>query len=235
VHPAFFSARAKQRVLILGGGDGLALREVLKHPQVSHVTLVELDPGMIRLAREAEFLRTLNGGALFDPRVHVVQRDALVWLDRELGPQSARYDIVIVDFPDPNNFSLGKLYTTWFYTLLQKALHEESVLAVQSTSPLFARRSYWCVVETMRSAGLFALPYHALVPSFGEWGYVLAKRHRFAAPSAVALSGLRYLNDETLRALFAFSPDMGPLEVEPNRLNNQLLVHYYQEDWQRWN
>jgi spermidine synthase len=234
VHPALFAATRRERVLVLGGGDGLAVREVLRHPEVRQVTLVELDPGMIRLARESEFLRRLNGDALQDPRVSVVERDALVWLDREL-PHDARYDVVVVDFPDPNNFSLGKLYTTWFYKLLQKVLHEESVVAVQSTSPLFARKSFWCVVESMRSAGLATLPYHALVPSFGEWGYVLAKRAPFQAPTHVTLSGLRYLNDETLRALFVFSPDMAPLEVEPNQLNNQLLVQYYDEDWQRWN
>jgi len=235
VHPALFAAQRKQRVLVLGGGDGLAVREILKHAEVEQVTLVELDPGMIRLARESELLRTLNGDALSDPRVQVVERDALVWLDRELSEQSPRFDVAIVDFPDPNNFSLGKLYTTFFYALLQKALHDESIVAVQSTSPLFARKSFWCVVESMRSAGLFALPYHALVPSFGEWGYVLAKRRPFAPPAHVSLAGLQYLNDDTLQALFKFGPDIGSVAVEPNRLNNQLLVHYYEQDWGRWN
>jgi spermidine synthase len=231
VHPAMFSAEKRQRVLVLGGGDGLAVREILRHPEVEHVTLVELDPGMVRLARESQALRELNDEAFSDPRVEVVVNDALVWLDRELRD---RYDVLIVDFPDPNNFSLGKLYSTWFYALLQKAMHERSVVSVQSTSPLFARRSYWCVVETMRAAGLHALPYHALVPSFGEWGFVLASKHELAAPTHVTLPGLRYLDDESLRALFLFAPDMAPLEVEPNRLNNQLLVQYYEQDWSRW-
>jgi spermidine synthase len=168
-------------------------------------------------------------------------RDALVWLDREVDQQ---YDVLIVDFPDPNNFSLGKLYSTWFYALLQKAMHDDSVVSVQSTSPLFARKSFWCVVASMRAVGLSTLPYHALVPSFGEWGYVLAKKSppgarasasAFLAPSHVSLKGLRYLDDDSLRALFLFSPDMGPLPVEPNRLNNQLLVQYYEQDWDRWN
>ena len=231
VHPAFFSARKKQSVLVLGGGDGLAVREILKHPEVQHVTLIELDPGMIRLARESQALRELNQDALSDPRVEVIVRDALVWLDREV---KQTYDVVIVDFPDPNNFSLGKLYSTWFYALLQKAMHDETVVSVQSTSPLFARKSFWCVVSTMRTAGLFTLPFHALVPSFGEWGYVLARKQPFAPPSQVSLTGLRYLDDDSLRALFLFSADMGPLPVEPNRLNNQLLVQYYEQDWGRW-
>jgi len=232
VHPAMLSARRKQRVLVLGGGDGLAVREIFKHPEVEHVTLVELDPGMFRLAREAEALRTLNEDALHDPRVELVLRDALVWLDREIEKP---FDVVIVDFPDPNNFSLGKLYSTWFYHLLHKAMHDDTVVSVQSTSPLFARKSYWCVVESMRATGLFTLPYHALVPSFGEWGYVLAKKTPLAPPTHVSMSGLRYLDDESLRALFLFSPDMAPLPVEPNRLNNQLLVQYYEQDWDHWN
>jgi spermidine synthase len=232
VHPALFAAARRRSVLVLGGGDGLAVREILKHEEVEQVTLVELDPGMVRLARESEALRKLNHDALTDPRVKVVLRDALVWLDRELEQQ---YDVVIVDFPDPNNFSLGKLYSTWFYQLLQKAMHDDSVVSVQSTSPLFARKSFWCVVESMRAVGLFTLPYHALVPSFGEWGYVLAKKRTFVAPTHVTLAGLRYLDDDSLRALFLFSPDMGPVPVEPNRLNNQLLVQYYEQDWDRWN
>ncbi|HEY6877713.1 MAG TPA: polyamine aminopropyltransferase [Polyangiales bacterium] len=230
VHPAMFSAAHKRKVLVLGGGDGLAVREILRHPEVEQVTLVELDPGMIRLAH-SEPLRKLNDEALADPRVNVVLQDALVWLDRDVQDP---YDVLIVDFPDPNNFSLGKLYSTWFYKLLQKAMHRESVVSVQSTSPLFARKSFWCVVETMRSVGLSALPYHALVPSFGEWGFVLAQKNAFSPPAHVTLEGLRYLDDDSLRALFLFGPDIGPLPVEPNRLNNQLLVQYYEQDWSRW-
>jgi spermidine synthase len=230
VHPAMFAAKQKARVLVLGGGDGLAVREILKHPEVREVTLVELDPGMIRLAREAEALRALSDDALADARVQVVIADALVWLDRTLDRQ---FDVLIVDFPDPNNFSLGKLYSTWFYQLLQKAMHDQSVVSVQSTSPLVARKSYWCVVETMRTVGLSVRPYHSLVPSFGEWGYVLAMKHPFDQPSEVTLSGLRYLDADSMRALFLFSPDMGPLPVEPNRLNNQRLVQYYEQDWSR--
>jgi spermidine synthase len=232
VHPAFAAAQRHTRVLVLGGGDGLAMREILKYPDVEAVTLVDLDPEITRLATESELLRELNHDALHDPRVNVVSADAMVWLDREVRD---RYDVLIVDFPDPNNFSLGKLYTTWFYHLLQKAMHEDSVVAVQSTSPLFARNSFWCVVETMRAAGLSTQPYHAPVPAFGEWGYVLARRAPFDRPTHLRLEGLRYLNDETLRSLFIFAEDMGPVPVEPNRLNNQLLVQYYEQDWGHWN
>jgi spermidine synthase len=232
VHPAFAAARQRAHVLVLGGGDGLAVREVLKHPEVQSVTLVDLDPAMTRLARQSELLRALNQNALSDPRVKVIAADALVWLDRKV---KQTYDVLIVDFPDPNNFSLGKLYTTWFYGLLQKAMHAHSIASVQSTSPLLARQSYWCVVETMKATGLHVQPYHALVPSFGEWGYVLAKKTAFAAPKQLGVRGLSFLNDASLAGMFVFAADMTRVAVEPNRLNNQLLVQYYEQDFSRWN
>ena len=88
------------------------------------------------------------------------------------------FDFAIVDFPDPSNFSLGKLYTTTFYRLLAQHLAPDGVFVVQATSPLFARQSYWCIVTTIEQSGLAAAPYHVYVPSFGEWGFVLAGRTR---------------------------------------------------------
>jgi spermidine synthase len=232
VHPAFAAAPVHRRVLVLGGGDGLAAREVYRYPDVEQVTLVDLDPAMTKLGKEMALLRELNEGALDDARTEIINADALVWLDREV---QQKYDVILVDFPDPNNYSLGKLYSTWFYTLLQKTMHANTVVSVQSTSPLFARQSYWCVVQTIEASGLFAKPYHALVPAFGEWGYVLAKTSAFSPPQHLDIQDLRYLDDATLRSLFVFGKDMQRLPVAANRLNNQLLVHYYEEDWGRWN
>lgn len=233
VHPAFAVARAKRSVLVLGGGDGLAVREILRHPEVESVTLVDLDRGMTELARTLPVLRDLNGGSLEDPRVRVVNDDAMVWLGegREGAPRA--FDVVVVDFPDPNNFALGKLYTTRFYRLLRQRLAEGAVVTVQSTSPLVARRSFWCVVRTLEAAGFVTRPYHAFVPSFGEWGYVLASLEPVPVPSRVP-GGLRYLTDATVASLFEIAPDMGPVPVEVNRLNNQMLVRYYEDEWQRW-
>ncbi len=231
VHPAFVLRPAARRVLVLGGGDGLAVREILRHPSVSEIVLVDLDPEMTRLAVENPLIRDLNGSSLLDPRVHVVNEDALIWLGRE---GSGLFDVAFVDFPDPHNFSLGKLYTTRFYGLLRRRLDPEGVVAVQSTSPLLARRSFWCINRTLEAAGFQVRPYHALVPSFGEWGFALAALRPFEAPRAV-MSGLRYLDEGTLASLFVLGPDMAPVEAEVNRLNNQALVRYYEEEWRRWN
>ena len=233
VHPAFSVAAKKEDVLVLGGGDGLAVREILRHPEVKSVTLVDLDKGMTELARELPLLRELNQRSLFDPRVRVVNDDAMVWIAADHEGVPKKFDVVIVDFPDPNNFALGKLYTVRFYRLLLERLAEGGVVSVQSTSPLVARRSFWCVVRSIEAAGFTARPYHALVPSFGEWGFVLAGRGALALPSHVP-GGLKYLTDATVASLFDIAPDMSSVPVEVNRLNNQMLVRYYEEEWQRW-
>lgn len=230
VHPALQVAREPRRVLILGGGDGLAAREVLRHPSVREVVLVDLDPGMTRLAVENPLLRDLNEASLADPRVRVVNEDAFVWI----GEGRDRFDVALVDFPDPHSFSLGKLYTTRFYRMLRQRLGPESVVAVQSTSPLVARQSFWCVARTLEAAGFHVRPYHALVPSFGEWGFVLASPSPFSPPTTVP-PGLRYLDEPTLASLFVLGPDMAAVDTEVNRLDNQVLVRYYEDEWRRWN
>lgn len=229
VHPAFASVTSPRRVLILGGGDGLALREVLKYSSVEQVTLVDLDREMTRLARSFDRLTKLNGRSLFDRRVHVVNDDAMVWLARNRGT----FDVVVVDFPDPNNFSLGKLYTTRFYRLLRARLAPGGAVAVQCTSPLHARRSYWCIVRTMESVGFHVQPYQTTVPSFGVWGFAVAKLRPFDRPQTVS-APVRYLDEPTLASLFVFPPDMGPVPVEINQLDNQILVRYYEEEWRSW-
>ena len=226
VHPGLASLPGARRVLVLGGGDGLALREILKYPDVESITLVDLDPEMTRLFSTHPYLASLNQHSLTNPRVHVINADAFVWLDRS----SDSYDFIVVDFPDPTNYSLGKLYTTAFYRLMAKHLSAQGVAVVQSTSPLFARQSYWCIVETLKQAGLKTYPYHLYVPSFGEWGFVLAGLHPFEPPATLP-GQLRYLSVSTVPQLFQFPNDMLPVDAEPNRLNDQVLVRYYEHDW----
>ncbi|HSC87756.1 MAG TPA: polyamine aminopropyltransferase [Polyangiaceae bacterium] len=228
VHPAIATLpRPPRSVLILGGGDGLAVRELLKHPSVAEVTLVDLDPAMTALGRDFPLLVSLNGGSLRDPRVHVRNEDAFVFL-RE---NQRRFDLVIVDFPDPNNFHLGKLYTRYFYRLLSRALGEDGVAAVQSTSPLLSRRSFWCIVETMRAAELQVRPYQIQLPSFSQWGFVLAKNAPFAEPTTLPRVPLRFLSDDGMPSLFRFSPDIAEVPSEVNRFDNQVLVRTYEAEW----
>jgi len=229
VHPALMLANSPRRVLVLGGGDGLAVREILKHPSVESVTLVDLDPDMTMLSRRFPSLADLNQHAFDNPRVRVVNEDAMIWLER----QNELYDAAIIDFPDPNNFALGKLYTTRFYRLLKEHLAPEAAVAVQCTSPLFARSSYWCIVRTIEAAGFKVKPYSTAVPSFGIWGFALARLSEFEPPQH-APAGLRFLDDRALQAMFVLSADLAPVPVEINRLDNQVLVRYYESEWKRF-
>jgi spermidine synthase len=180
VHPGLATLPGARRVLVLGGGDGLAVREILKYPQVEKITLVDLDPAMTRLFSTAAALRKLNQDSLSSPKVKVINADALKWLEES----DDQFDFVVVDFPDPSNFAIGKLYSSAFFRLLEKHLSEGALAAIQSTSPLYARQSFWCVVTTLESVGLNVTPYHARVPSFGDWGFVLAGRRAYTPPPA---------------------------------------------------
>ena len=254
VHPVMAAHGAPKKVAVLGGGDGMAVREILKYPSVESVTLVELDPNMTRLFAEHETLSTLNGGALKSPKLKIVNTDAFKWLQdgdtsaagppqgasAPLGGSEPRaagsvgadnlYDVIVVDFPDPTNFAIGKLYTNSFYALLDKRLAASGYAVVQTTSPLIARQSFWTVATTIESVGLTATPYHAHVPSFGEWGYIIASRRPFRTPDALP-EGLRFLTPQTLPLMFDFPKDMARVPTEVNRLSNQTLVTTYEREW----
>jgi spermidine synthase len=230
VHPAMAAHGAPKRVLVLGGGDGMAAREVLKYASVEQVTLVELDPHVTRLFTTNPLLATLNAQALKSPKLRVVNADAFAWLEtnREV------FDVIVIDFPDPTNFALGKLYTTTFYQRAEQALAASGWLVVQTTSPLVARRSFWTVNATLEAVGLSTTPYHVHVPSFGEWGFIIAGRRPWRTPPTLP-EGLRFLTLQGLPGLLHFPPDMARVPAEPNRLSNQVLVQVFEEEWGRAN
>ncbi|MFM9879941.1 MAG: polyamine aminopropyltransferase [Burkholderiaceae bacterium] len=228
VHPAMAGHGAPKKVAVLGGGDGMAVREVLKYASVESVTLVELDPAMTRLFSSQSALVSLNGGALSSAKVQVVNADAFKWLE----DTQDTFDVIVVDFPDPTNFSIGKLYTASFYALLEARLSASGYAVVQTTSPLVARQSFWTVVTTLESVGLRTAPYHANVPSFGEWGFIVAGRRPWRLPAQLP-SGLRFLTLPGLPSLFDFPADMARVPAEVNRLSNQVLVGIYEREWGR--
>ncbi len=135
IHPGLSSVPAPRRVLVLGGGDGLAVREILKYPQIESVTLVDLDPEMTRLFATHPMLTALNQKSLSSPKVHIINADAFPWVDSNTDS----FDFIVIDFPDPTNYSLGKLYTTAFYKAAARHLSVQGLMVVQSTSPMFAR------------------------------------------------------------------------------------------------
>ena len=226
VHVGLASIDAPRTVLVLGGGDGLAVREILKYPSVESISIVDLDAEMTELFSKHDALNFLNAGALNSPKVHVVNDDAFVWL----RSNEKKYDFIAVDFPDPSNYSIGKLYSNTFYKLLRDALNETGVAVVQSTSPYVAKKSFWCVDSTLRSVGLLTTPYHAYVPSFGEWGFVIATKRPFSIPDQFP-KGLKFVNPATVKNMVDFPQDMKIAVSDVNKLNNQILVRYFEDEW----
>ncbi|QNP62063.1 polyamine aminopropyltransferase [Streptomyces genisteinicus] len=231
VHPAMSGEHSS--VLILGGGDALALREVLRYDDVEKVTLVDLDPAMTRLARSFGPLRDLNGRALADPRVTAVNADAFNWL----RDARERYDTVVIDFPDPDTAALAKLYSVEFYHLLRKVLGPDSQVVVQAGSPFFAPKSYWSIQATIAAAGYGTTPYQVDVPSFGNWGYVLARPGGDGAPALRLADGvppLRFLDDAVLRAAAVFPVDRRPQKVRASTLMDPVVLEYSRHEWKNY-
>lgn len=228
VHPAMASAKNPAHVLVLGGGDGLAVRELLKYPAVQHIQLVDLDAAMTKIFSTNKILTAINNDAFSNKKVTVTNADAFSWLKAS----KQLFDVIIIDFPDPSSFSVGKLYSNTFYKLVYAALAADGVAVVQSTSPFVAPKSYWCINKTLQSVGFSTVPYHNYVPSFGEWGYTIAtKDSSYIAPSNF-IPGLKFLNASTMQQMLIFPEDMTtkqPLLV--NKLNNQELVQYFETEW----
>lgn len=229
VVPPLMACRSPKHVLVLGGGDGLAVKLLLKDPRVEKITLVELDPEMIRIFRDHPEIAKLNNYSLRSPKVEVLMGDAFTWL----ADSKRMFDLAYVDFPDPNNYSVGKLYTTHFYKRLAGHLNPGGLFVVQSSSPLAARKSYWCVVSSIEAAGMRVLPYHVYVPSFGEWGFALAGRELPVVGKTLPFP-TRFLDSEELARMEHFPHDMSRIPVAVNRLFDQVLVRYFQDDWSRY-
>jgi spermidine synthase len=218
VYPAL--GAGARSVLVLGGGDGLAARELLRAPGVENIVQVDLDPAVIELARST--MRYANGGSLENPRVHIVTGDAMKWL-REKPP---KFDAVIVDLPDPDTPVLGRLYSTEFYALVSRALAPGGLMVVQSGSPYSTPTAFWRTISTITAAGYAVTPYHVYVPTFGDWGFALARRGDTAPHPTLPrnVPSLRFLNPSVLDAATVFAPDVQPRTLEPSTLEHPRIV-----------
>ena len=231
VHPAMSSGSGRhEQVLVLGGGDGLVAREVLRHPDVERLVQVELDPAMTDLARDLGALAGVNDGALEDPRVELVHDDAFTWTADRARAGERRFDVVVVDFPDPDRLDLVRLYSEEMYRAIGAVLAPGGRVVVQAGSPYFAREAFWSVERTVAAAGFSTVPYHVDVPSFGDWGFVLGGREPLR-PALDAEVATRFLTDEVLAAAQVFGADVGPVDVEVNTVDNPVLAEYTERGW----
>lgn len=219
-----------KKVLILGGGDGLAARELLKYNEVEKIVLVDIDKEMTDLCTNDIQISKLNKEALKSEKVSIINQDAYLFIQEN----EEKFDVIIIDFPDPNNESLNKLYTNVFYQYIQSNMTENGVMVCQSTSPYYAKKSYWCINKTIQTQFQTVIPYHLQVPTFGEWGFNLAfngnnQRHDLSVDT-------QYLTNENIPALFYFGKDeLIDLEtIEVNNIFKPSLITYYNEEVQKW-
>lgn len=232
IHVPFSLAPVKENILVLGGGDGLAVREILKYPQVKHITLIDLDPEMIKLAKTNKAFKKLNKGSFLNPKVTIKLEDAFKFLENS----SSLYDVVIADLPDPNNTALSRLYSKEFHKLINKNLSKTGIFVTQATSPFFAKESFWCVNQTAKEAGFKHIyPYHAYVPSFGDWGFVMASNIKLDPKNIDIKVPVKYLDNETAVNLFNFEKDLYVKNIKYSSLDKPEILNYYLKGWKYWN
>ena len=230
VHPAMSLAASHEQVLIIGGGDGLVAREVLKYSDVKGVTLVDIDPAMTHMAQTFGPVVTLNKNSLNDPRVHILNQDGYKFL----ADSSDLYQVIITDLPDPRSESFARLFSHDFYGLIKRHLAPGGMFVTQSSSPYFVRNAYWCIAHTVASSGLNIQAYHAYVPSFGDWGFVIASNVTIDWSRVHVNVPARYLNNQITNIMTTFDQDISEVPTEISTLENPAVWRYYLEGWRRW-
>lgn len=238
VHLPMAQAKSHQHILILGGGDGLAARELLKYQDVKDITLVDLDPSVVNLAKSSFHLLELNKGSLLNEKVHVIHDDAFEYLK----DTKKFYDVILVDLPDPNNESLNKLYTKEFYSLIRNHLAPDGAMMVQATSPVFATEAYWTISDTIEATGLKIENFHVDVPSFGNWGFVMGSRENIDPHTFKVQVPTKFLTNEMIMGLTRFGKDEDAIiykddklvQLKPNTLIDPHLIEIYAQAWKNY-
>ncbi|HAA13225.1 MAG TPA: polyamine aminopropyltransferase [Cytophagales bacterium] len=239
VHPAMLLHGHPQRVLVLGGGDGFAVRELLKYPSVEQITLVDLDPAMTQLGLTHPAMTLHNGRSLEDPRVEVINQDGFTYMEASLD----FFDVILVDLPDPKSTDLARLYSQEMYRLCARHLTPHGVLVTQAGSPYYATQAFRCIEATMASSGLAIVPLHNQVLSLGEWGWILGQKgattgtevkqrlQRITLPDSIPF---RWLTQDALMAITLFGKDLLPVDsVSINTIQEPVLHRYYlQGNWE---
>ncbi len=244
VMPAMSSAHSRRNILVIGGGDGLAAREIYKYSDVERLTIVDIDPAITNFARDNQLMRELNKDSMRDPRTCIVNDDAWKYLEKA----NDIYDVVIIDLPDPDDLSLSRLYSKTFYRLLAQKLARGGKIVTQATSPLYSHKAFWCIYNTMSevenpiykaesaSETICLQPhaYHCYVPSFGSWGFVMASNTPLDWQKIeIGVPG-KFVNTEHLKVMNQFPPDIAHVETGVNSIDTHVVRTYYEEGWEKW-
>ncbi|WP_010681218.1 polyamine aminopropyltransferase [Acetivibrio cellulolyticus] len=230
VHIPFMFAKNHQRILILGGGDGLAAREMLKYKDVKEIVLVDIDAEMTELCKNNKQIAGLNEASLSDKKVTILNEDAYLYVSKNEN----KFDVIVIDLPDPNTEVLNKLYTNVFYNYVKANLNKDGVAVVQSTSPYYAKKSFWCINKTLSTQFKNVIPYHIQVPAFGEWGFNLVYDGEVSTGNLEIQT--KYLTDENIKSLFVFGKDE-KVDLDTIKINDMFkpaLIEYYNNDVENW-
>jgi len=239
VHPAISILKERKDILILGGGDGLAVRELLKYPDVERITVVDLDPAITRLAQSHDIFLEINEGSLNSDRVHIINQDAYQYIQHS----KELYDAIIVDLPDPKSISLSLLYSLGFYKMANRHLKPFGVLVTQSTSPLYSPEAFLCIKKSMEAGGFSVVPYQNSIPTLGEWGWNLGVKKEAMSEERLRnnllnleFSGLetRFINRDAMISMAHFGKGLFERSdaIEVNTQFNHILLKYYRQgDW----
>ncbi|MGB0521852.1 MAG: polyamine aminopropyltransferase [Flammeovirgaceae bacterium] len=242
VHPALKLAQHPQRVLVLGGGDGCAVREILKHPSVESITLVDLDSAVTNLAKKHPAFLKMNEGALESEKLTIINADAFNYLENS----NEFFDAMIIDFPDPKSIQLGRLYSLEFYRMCYDHLRPNGVIIAQAGSPYYATRAFKCIEKTMGAAGFNTIPLHNQILSLGEWGWIMGAKSVPKEQLKPILRGMKYdniptkwLTNEGMQLITSFGKDIVPMDtslIRVNRINDPVLPEYYRKgNWDFFN
>ncbi len=233
VHPPMMLSPNPRNILVMGGGDGGAVREILKYSAVDSITLVDLDPAMTRLGQEYPLLVQMNQNAMNHPRLKIINADGYNYLE----DSKKFFDVIIIDLPDPKSIELGRLYSYEFYRLCYRQLRPHGVIITQAGSPYFAARAFNCIDKTMEEAGFTTAPLHNQVVTLGEWGWVLGVKGSTKEELKTNLQNLhfdtvptRWINHESMTLITSFGKPAfrnARDSVEVNKIHNPVLFKYY--------
>ena len=206
-------------------------REILKSPDVEKITIVDLDGAVFKIATENPYVTTVNKEALLNPKVKMVESDAFTYLNQDTD----YYDIIISDLPDPSNDAIARLYSDSFFKLVKMRLSKYGVFATQATSPFHSKNAYWCIAKTIDSVFENIYPYHQYVPSFGDWGFVMASNFPMEPTKFDSSFETRFLDSVIVEKMFYFGQDIRcPENLKINKLDSPELLDYYLKDWEIW-
>lgn len=246
VFPPMLAAANRKNILIIGGGDGMAAREVFKFKEVERVVMVDIDPAITNFAKDNPVMRSLNCDSMRNSKLIIVNDDAWKYLETTKD----FYDVIIVDLPDPDDLTLSRLYSKTFYRLLAHKLSLGGKIVTQATSPVYSTKAFWCIYNTIKAVenpmrvpdkpneqsnlNMYAEAYRAYVPSFGEWGFVMGSNTPIDWKSIKVEKPGKYLSNETLATMNVFPPDINFVETQVNTIDTHVVKTYYDEGWGKW-